>query len=439
LPASTGRDRVSERARGPNEPAGQNQAPASFSGQPSPRVGVVTTFSVRFLGCKVSYSDSEEIRERLLREGHEEANPGRAEVAIVNTCCVTGEALSKSRQAIARAARTHERVYATGCGASLEGAFSGSPENVVVVPRRKEGASEAVAGLLGRVRAVERAPGERRVRAFVTIQDGCSFRCSYCVVPLVRGPGRSKSAASVLAEVRRRVEQGHKEVVLSGINLGCFRDREASMSLAGLVREVGMMPGLERLRLSSIEVNHLSRELLAAVRETPTCCRHLHVPLQSGDDRILRAMGRRYDSATFLRRLDDLGDFNLTTDAIVGFPDEDELAFERTLAVIERAGITKVHVFPYSPRPGTTTARADDVPARVKRERAARLRESSKNACLLRWRGKIGNEESILIDRPGRGYADDYTLWLVDGKVGELVRARAESVSEQGITGVRTR
>jgi threonylcarbamoyladenosine tRNA methylthiotransferase MtaB len=396
----------------------------------------MTTFSVRFLGCKVSYSDADEIRERLLAGGHEEARAGDAEVALVNTCCVTREAVGKSRQAVAKAARTHERVYVTGCGAGLEGAFSGLAENVVVVPRRETAASELVANMLGSGRRIDLKPRPKRVRAFVTIQDGCSFRCSYCVVPLVRGPGRSKPAEEVLSEVRRRVEQGHREVVLSGINLGCFRDGSAGISLAGLVREAGKTPGLGRLRLSSIEVNHLGAELIAAIRETPVACRHLHVPLQSGDDGILQAMKRRYDSSTFLRRLEGLEDFNLTSDVIVGFPGEDETAFQHTRDLVERARITRVHVFPYSPRPGTETAAEDDVPAAVKKERAARMRESSKNACLLRWRGKIGMEESVLIDRPGRGYASDYTPWLLDGPVGEFIQARAEKVTEQGIIGV---
>jgi threonylcarbamoyladenosine tRNA methylthiotransferase MtaB len=399
----------------------------------------MTTFSVRFLGCKVSYSDAEEIRERLLADGHDDAPAGDAEVALVNTCCVTREAVAKSRQAAAKAARTHKRVYVTGCGAGLDEAFAGLAENVVVVPRGETAASELVASMLGPGRKVDLAPRPRRVRAFVTIQDGCSFGCSYCVVPLVRGPGRSKPAEEVLGEVRRRVGQGHKEVVLSGINLGCFRDRSAGISLTGLVREAGKTPGLERLRLSSIEVNHLSAELIAAIRETPVACRHLHVPLQSGDDGILLAMKRRYDSSTFLRRLERLEDFNLTSDVIVGYPGEDETAFQHTLDLVERAGITKVHVFPYSPRPGTATAGEDDVPAAVKKERAARMRESSKNACFRRWRGKIGTEESVLIDRPGRGYADDYTPWLVNGPVGELVRAHAESVSEDGIAALTMR
>jgi threonylcarbamoyladenosine tRNA methylthiotransferase MtaB len=157
------------------------------------------------------------------------------------------------------------------------------------------------------------------------------------------------------------------------------------------------------------------------------------VPLQSGDDGVLRAMGRRYDAATFLRRVETLADFNLTTDVIVGFPDEDEPAFRRTLAVVADAGVSKVHVFPYSPRPGTATAAADTVPLAAKRLRSERLREASQAASLARWRGKIGREDVVLVDRPGRGYGDDYSPWLVQGAVGELVRVRGRAVSEEGI------
>jgi threonylcarbamoyladenosine tRNA methylthiotransferase MtaB len=271
------------------------------------------------------------------------------------------------------------------------------------------------------------------VRAFVKVQDGCSFSCGFCVVPLVRGPSRSRTADAVLADVRRRVEQGHKEVVLSGINLGCYRDRARGYTLARLVREVGAIPGLARLRLSSIEVNHVNDELVRALRETPTVARHLHVPLQSGDDGVLEAMGRRYTSATYLRRLGGLDDFNLTTDVIVGFPAEDETAFRRTLDVVRAAQITKVHVFPYSPRPGTRTQGDDTVPAAVKKERSARLRALSHEACLERWRAKVGAEDVVLVDRPGRGYGDDYSPWFVDAPVGELVRVRAAAVSDEGV------
>jgi threonylcarbamoyladenosine tRNA methylthiotransferase MtaB len=392
----------------------------------------VANFSIRFLGCKVSQTDSQEVRERLLADGHVESRD--AEVAVVNTCCVTHEAVRKSRHAVSRAARTHARVYVTGCGANLTGdAFAGMPANVTVVARPSEETPEFVAGDVGAIGCIQADTRLERVRAFVKVQDGCSFSCNFCVVPLVRGRSRSRRAAAVLNEIRRRVAQGHREVVLTGINLGCYRDREAGFTLARLVREAGETPGVARLRLSSIEVNHVNDELVAALRETPTLARHLHVPLQSGDDRVLMAMARRYTSATFLRRLAGLEDFNLTSDVIVGFPSEDELAFRRTLRVVRLARITKVHVFPYSPRPGTRTAADDPVPPAAKKERSARLRAASHEACLEHWRSKLGTEDVVLVDRPGRGYGDDYSPWLVDAPVGELVRVRAAAVAEEGI------
>jgi threonylcarbamoyladenosine tRNA methylthiotransferase MtaB len=397
----------------------------------------VATFSVRFLGCKVSQTDAQQVRERLLADGHTETGES-ADVAVVNACCVTHEAVSKSRQAVSRAARSHGRVYVTGCGANLGGAFAGAAQNVHVVARPSEEAPAFVAGHVGAIGCVQADARLERVRAFVKVQDGCSFSCGFCVVPLVRGASRSRAAGAVLGEVRRRVEQGHREVVLTGINLGCYRDREAGYRLSRLVRDAGNVPGLERLRLSSIEVNHVDDELVAALRDTPTVSAHLHVPLQSGDDGVLRAMGRRYSSATFLRRLAPLADFNLTTDVIVGFPGEDEAAFARTLDVVAEAGITKVHVFPYSPRPGTKTAAADTVPRAVKKERSARLREASHAACLRSWRAKLGTRDAVLVDRPGRGYGDDYSPWLVPPAtaVGGIVEARARAVTEEGIVGV---
>jgi threonylcarbamoyladenosine tRNA methylthiotransferase MtaB len=395
----------------------------------------MATFSVRFLGCKVSHTDAHEVRERLLGDGHDERpHELGADVAVVNTCCVTHEAVRKSRQAASRAARTHRRVYVTGCAANLAAdAFAGLPPNVTVVARRSEETPAFVAGDVGALGCVQADARLDRVRAFVKIQDGCSFSCNFCVIPLVRGASRSRPAAAVLREIERRVAQGHREVVLTGINLGCYRDRAAGYKLPRLVREAGAISGLARLRLSSIEVNHVDAELVAALRETPTVSRHLHVPLQSGDDGVLEDMARRYSASTYLRRLEALCDFNLTTDAIVGFPTETESAFRRTLDLIRAVGITKVHVFPYSPRPGTQTAASDPIAREVKKDRSARLRAASDAACVARWRTKIGGEDVVLVDRPGRGYGDDYSPWLVNAPVGAFVRVRGAAVSEEGI------
>ena len=395
----------------------------------------MTTFSTRFLGCKVSFADAQAVRERLLADGHVEVDRD-AEIQVVNTCCVTHEAVSKSRQAASRASRSARTVYVTGCASNLDGALDGLGPNVVVTRRTGDEAASFVAGDVGAIGCVNADHGLDRVRAFVKIQDGCSFSCSFCVIPLVRGATRSRRAASVLAEVQRRVEQGHREVVLTGVNLGCFRDREAGFTLARLVREAGAIDGLERLRLSSIELNHVDEELVAAVRETPVVSPHLHVPLQSGDDAVLRAMRRRYTVAQALTRLGPLADLSLTTDVIVGFPNEDEAAFGRTLELVERLGVAKVHVFPYSPRPGTVTAGADPVPPTEKRERAARLRALSDELARRRWAARLGGVDRVLLDRPGRGYANDYTPWLVDGEVGSFVTARAVGLTGEGVLAV---
>jgi threonylcarbamoyladenosine tRNA methylthiotransferase MtaB len=396
----------------------------------------MASFSVAFLGCKVSQTDAQELRERLAAGGLTERE-GSVDVAVVNTCCVTHEAVRKSRQAARRAARRAQRVYLTGCGANLAGdAFARLPDNVTVVRLPSERSARFVAGDVGAIGCLSADIGLDRVRAFVKVQDGCSFSCAFCVIPSVRGASRSRSAEAVLEEIRRRVRQGHREIVLTGINLGCYRDRKAGYDLPRLVRTAGGVPGLARLRLSSIEVNHLSEELMRAMRETTAVSRHLHVPLQSGDDGVLAAMGRRYTVATYLRRLARAEGFNITTDVIVGFPGEDEQSFANTLRTVEAGGITKVHVFPYSPRPGTRTAAEDTVSPALKKERSARLRALSDESCRRRWREKVGSEDVVLVDRPGRGYGDDYTPWLVDAPVGELLAVRAVRVTEEGVLGV---
>src|SRR6188508_1913699 len=211
----------------------------------------MATFSSSFLGCKVSHTDVQELRERLIVDGHVESE-GAVDVAVVNTCCVTNEAVRKSRQEARRAARRARRVYVTGCAANLPGSFEGLPGNVEVVAVPSERAAGAVADSVGEIGCVRADVGLDRVRAFVKIQDGCSFSCAFCVIPQVRGGSRSRAAAAVLAEVERRVAQGHREIVLTGINLGCYRDQDAGYGLARLVREIGAVSGVERLRLSSI-------------------------------------------------------------------------------------------------------------------------------------------------------------------------------------------
>jgi threonylcarbamoyladenosine tRNA methylthiotransferase MtaB len=377
-------------------------------------------FAAEFLGCKVSMTDAQEIREELVAAGHAEVESARAPLRIVNTCCVTAEAVAKSRKAVRRAARTAERVFVTGCGANLQGAaFEDVAANVTVVRGAPEAVPRIVAGWVGDLGCAGPRPAFPRTRAYVKIQDGCSFTCSYCVIPQVRGKSRSRRAADVLSDVARRARQGHREVVLTGINLGCFRDRAAGMRLPDLLARAAGVDGIDRVRLSSIEVNHVSDALLGAMAH-PGVARHLHVPMQSGDDGVLAAMRRRYTATAFLRAMgrarERVPGVNLTTDVIVGHPAEDDAAFERTLAAVRAAGFTRVHVFPYSPRPGTADGASDPVPAAVKAERSRRLRELGERQARAHRRALRGTRQLVLVEtEAGRGYADDYTPLVVPG------------------------
>jgi threonylcarbamoyladenosine tRNA methylthiotransferase MtaB len=380
-----------------------------------------TTFATEFLGCKVSMTDAQQVRERLAADGHGEVAADLAAVRVINTCCVTAEAVAKSRKAARRAARSAERVIVTGCAAALDGAFDGLPQNVSVIRRRSEVLAEAVSSAVGPLSCTG-APEPRfaRTRAYVKIQDGCSFECSYCVIPQVRGVSRSRSAGAVLQEAGRRAQQGHREVVLTGVNLGCFRDREAGMDLAGLLEAVAVLDGVERVRLSSIEVNHLSDRLLCAMASTPEVAVHLHVPMQSGSDTVLRAMRRHYGAERFLERMQRarrlVPGVNLTSDVIVGHPAERPEDFDATCAAVREAGFTKVHVFPYSPRPGTVDAGDDPVSPAEKRRRSEVLRRLSDEQGAAHRAAKVGGRELVLVEeRDGRGYSDDYTPFVVPG------------------------
>ena len=388
----------------------------------------MTSFATEFLGCKVSMTDAQHVRERLVADGHREVGAAAADVRVINTCCVTAEAVAKSRKAARRAARTSERVIVTGCAAALEGAFDGLPENVTVMHRRSELLAEAVSEAVGPLACTGASePRFARTRAYVKIQDGCSFTCSYCVIPQVRGASRSRPAAAVLREATRRAAQGHRELVLTGVNLGCFRDREARMDLAALLVAVASVDGVERVRLSSIEVNHLNDRLLETMASTPEIAAHLHVPMQSGSDRVLRAMHRHYGSGRYLERIRRaralVPGVNVTADVIVGHPAEQEHDFELTLEAVREAGFSKAHVFPYSPRPGTADAADDPVPPEEKRRRSQALRRLSDDQGAAHRARKVGRRELVLVEeRDGRGYCDDYTPFVVPGApAGELV------------------
>jgi threonylcarbamoyladenosine tRNA methylthiotransferase MtaB len=411
------------------------------------------TFAVKFLGCKVSQADAMLARSRLLAAGHDEAPEEEAELHVVNTCCITREAESKSRQAVRRSARGGRHVLVTGCAANLNAAqFDELGDSVTALVGTAEDVAAEVAGVAGPAcidPALDPLPlqgiASTRTRGFVKVQDGCDCHCAYCIIPSVRGAARSRPASAILHEARRRAEQGQPEMVMTGISVGDYLDPEGGLELGDLMRAVAGIDGVERVRLSSVEVIHVKDSLLDALAEDDRVCPHLHVPLQSGDDRVLASMGRNYDSAGYLNAIDRLRErvphVNLTTDVIVGFPTEDTPAFERTLALVRSAGITKVHTFSFSPRPGTAAdALGDPVPPDEKKRRSRELRGLSEALGRRHRAEKLGGVEEVLIDKRAdarsSGYSRDYTRYYLPpdaGAAGALAAARAEELHADGV------
>ncbi len=411
----------------------------------------MTTFAVKFLGCKVSQADAMLARSALLAAGYTEAPEPEAELHVINTCCITSEAESKSRYSVRRSLKTAREVYVGGCAVNLN---AGQFAEIDARVKPFVGTADDVAAEMGGcvdlehdVRGREsRAPETAtRTRGFVKVQDGCDCHCAYCIIPTVRGAARSRSASAVLEEARRRVRQGQPEMVMTGISVGDYRDPDHGLELGELMCEVAQVPGVDRVRLSSVEVIHVKESLLEALATEPKICPHLHVPMQSGDDRVLRDMGRHYTADDYLNNIAKLRDavphVNVTTDVIVGFPTETQAAFERTLDAIDAAGISRVHTFTYSSRPGTKAeALGDRIPPEEKKQRSRELRGRSELRS-RQWRtNKLGHRETVLVDKAAEtqcsGYTGDYTrcyLPAAAGVRGRLVDVACEELHADGV------
>jgi threonylcarbamoyladenosine tRNA methylthiotransferase MtaB len=410
----------------------------------------MTMFAVKFLGCKVSQADAMLAREALIAAGHTEVPEQDADLHVINTCCITSEAEGKSRQSVRRSLKTANEVYVSGCAANLNaGQFTDISSQVTVF----RGTADDVAASLGGCADLDHDVWARadpvsrsRTRGFVKVQDGCDCHCSYCIIPTVRGAARSRPASAVLNEVRRRVEQGQPEMVMTGISVGDYRDPEGGLELGELMVEVARVPDVQRVRLSSVEVIHLKDSLLNAFATEPKLCPHLHVPMQSGDDGVLRDMGRHYSSAQYLEYIAALREVvpnvNITTDVIVGFPTESPQAFERTLDAIDAAGISRVHTFSYSPRPGTAAAQlGESIAQEEKKRRSQVLRGRSELRSRQHRIAKLGTTERILVDKVAdtqcSGYTADYTrCYLPAGTAsrGALVDVICEELHADGIS-----
>ena len=411
----------------------------------------MTKVAAAFVGCKVSLADGEEALAELEAAG---LRPVRvreaADVVVVHTCCVTAEAERKSRRLVRRMAGDGKRVIVAGCAAVLRPEqFDGPGVEVLARPDWAAVAAASVAD--GSPQDAARPPAARppaarpsaaRTRFVLKVQDGCSGRCSYCVVRLVRGRPHSKSLRDALAAARAALARGCGEIVLSGIDLGAWRDE--SLRLPDLVLALAELPGLARLRLSSLEPRHLDERLLEALAH-PRVARHLHVPLQSADDAVLAAMRRPYTFAQYssaaARMQARLGDCMLSTDVIVGFPAEDDAAFGRTLAALESGLFGRAHVFAYSPRPGTAAAELPPLPAALVKVRMGRTLAAAEAAARGARRVALGRSAEVLVEerRDGlwRGYSSEYMRYYLEGAAspGTLIHAVACEEYEDGVKG----
>jgi threonylcarbamoyladenosine tRNA methylthiotransferase MtaB len=382
-------------------------------------------------GCRLNAYESEVMRE------HAHA-AGLSDAVIVNTCAVTAEAVRQARQAIrkARRARPHAKLVVTGCAAQIDPErFASMDEVDQVIGNQEKLEAKTFAGFgieatekvaVNDIMSVKETAGHliegfgARARAYVQIQNGCDHRCTFCVIPFGRGPSRSVPAGEVVAQVRRLVENGYAEIVLTGVDITAYgADLPGTMTLGKLVRTVlKLVPELPRLRLSSIDSVEADPALIAAIAEEERLMPHLHLSLQSGDDLTLKRMKRRHaraDSVSFceaMRRARP--DMVFGADLIAGFPTETEAMFENSLSLIDDCGLTFLHVFPFSAREGTPAARMPQMNGAVVARRAAELRDKGVAALKSHLAGAKGRRIQVLMERCGHGRSADFTPVRLD-------------------------
>ncbi|MDD5504706.1 MAG: MiaB/RimO family radical SAM methylthiotransferase [Candidatus Omnitrophica bacterium] len=400
-------------------------------------------FYLKTLGCKVNQYESQVIRERLLRQGYEETlDMSAAQLCFVNTCTVTAKADRECREVLRRISKANSkaRIIAAGCYA-----VSGY---------------DAIKAIDGRIEVLDNAGkmelfylnGEPdgismfhdRTRAFIKVQDGCDNFCSYCRIPYVRGRSRSRNAESILEEAAGLVGKGYREIVLTGICLGDFSRQGGSCGLACLIRRISGIDGDFRVRLSSIELADINDDILNEISLSKKICHHLHIPLQSGDDEILKKMNRRYTAGQFISRVASIRsripDIGITTDIIVGFPGEKEANFKNSIITMQAIKPSRTHVFTFSPRQGTKAFdMGQDISGREKKERACVLKKAAEHFSREFNAGLCRKEQRILVEgRRDRatgmlcGYTDNYARVLIDGNddlMGHLVWRRCEDWS----------
>jgi threonylcarbamoyladenosine tRNA methylthiotransferase MtaB len=379
-------------------------------------------------GCRLNTLDSEAVRSAASATGDD--------FVVFNTCAVTGEAVRQARQTIRRVARERPRarIVVTGCAAQAESdVFLRMPEvhHVLGEDLKADPAAWAALGKGARLQLTSErgrpplpargAIAEGRTRGFVQVQSGCDHDCTFCIIPKGRGLSRSAGAQDVVERVRALVAGGAKEVVLTGVDLTSWgQDFDGRPRLGALVlRILREVPDLPRLRLSSLDCIEVDEDLMVALAQEPRLMPHLHLSLQAGDNLVLKRMKRRHlreDAIALCGRIAAARpDIVFGADLITGFPTEDEAMFARTLDLLEACGLVHLHVFPFSPRPGTPAARMPQVAKEIARERAARLRAAGEAALERHLHAQIGRRLRVLTERGGQGRAEDFSLVRLPG------------------------
>ncbi|MEO8300627.1 MAG: tRNA (N(6)-L-threonylcarbamoyladenosine(37)-C(2))-methylthiotransferase MtaB [Rhizomicrobium sp.] len=417
------------------------------------------TVEVVTFGCRLNAYESEALKGRA----------GEAQLRdtlVINTCAVTREAVRQSRQAIRRAKRENpaRRIIITGCAAQIEPqSYAAMPEVDAVFGNREKLSAQAYAefnrpdfGVSAaekiRVNDImslrENTPQmvdhfDGKTRAFLEVQNGCDHRCTFCVIPYGRGNSRSVPLGAVVGEARRLVEKGFSEIVLTGVDLTSYGgDLPGTPSLGTLVEKLlALVPDIKRLRLSSIDAIEADPVLMRAVAEEERLMPHFHLSAQSGDDLILKRMKRRHNRQDVVRFCDEVRRLRpgaaFGADLIAGFPTESEAAFENSLALVDDAGLSHLHVFAFSPRPGTPAARMPQLPGTIIKQRAARLRQKGEVALTARLDTMTGSRHRVLMERGGIGRTPCFTpVKIGDIAHGSFLDVRITGRSAGHLTGI---
>ena len=410
----------------------------------------ITTF-----GCRLNAYETEAMKDMLARAGDRET-------LVVNTCAVTGEAVRKARQEIRRLRRANPgaRIIVTGCAAQTEPeTFAAMPEVSLVLGNdekmRPETWKDLATGLIGEsekvrvndIMSVTETAGHlidgfgTRARAYVQVQNGCDHRCTFCIIPYGRGNSRSVPAGVVVEQIKRLVDRGYNEVVLTGVDMTSWgADLPATPRLGDLVlRILKLVPDLARLRISSIDSIEADDALMQAIASEPRLMPHLHLSLQSGDNMILKRMKRRHSREDAIRFCEDARalrpDMTFGADFIVGFPTESDVMFENTLRLVEECGLTWLHVFPFSPRPGTPAARMPQVQGPLTKDRTARLRSLGEEMIARHHDAQVGLRSTVLMENSREGRTEQFARVILSEEqvVGSIVDVTITGRAETGL------